>query len=265
MQGVSKTLIATITAAALLCSVSAAAQNKPVAPDEPVTAKGVGISGGVIAGAEVVLLTEAIIDVKPTWPWWVLPILGAGGGGVGGYYLEKNSPKGAIGLLVGSMVMMIPTAVAVSIARAYDPDDESPLLDDNDNMGEFSFELDPVDTSENEEAVTEVDARPKGIPDNATTPVGPAPADESPSAAPEPKPAPEPESNELHSISEIQQQKTIAHLTSGSIFHIDRDWDAGFGIPAIDVHTVSQLRDTLIGQAPKVVEVSVPLLKIDLP
>ncbi len=89
---------------------------------EPVSATGKGITGGALLGAEAVLLSEAILDVKPGWAYLVGGLLGAGAGGFGGYYAEQqDSAKLSLYLLAGGMALAIPTTVAVLSATAYEP------------------------------------------------------------------------------------------------------------------------------------------------
>lgn len=237
--------------AALLFASSAVAQAAaPSTKDVPVEAKGVGLSGGIIAGAEVVLIVEAIIDVEPVWAWWVFPILGAAGGGVGGYYLEKASPGGAVGMLIGAMALLIPTAVAISVSRAYDPEEETGTARPPGAEGSYSFEMSPDGEDDGDEGTfTEVESRPENVPDETDPEGEPEPADETP--------GPEADSGAISSA--------MTHLRSGSLFHIGRDMSAGFGIPAVDVRpTVVSNEETMFGMRCGV-EVRVPLISIDLP
>ncbi len=89
---------------------------------QEVSPTGKGITGGALLGAEAVTLTEAAIGVKPAWPYIVGGIVGAGGGGVGGYFAEKSSnAKLSLYLLAGGMALVIPTTVAILSATAYTP------------------------------------------------------------------------------------------------------------------------------------------------
>jgi len=89
---------------------------------------GKGIAGGILLGAEVVMLTEAIIGVNEAWPYPVFGALGAAGGGVGGYFVETtDSAEASIYMLAGGMALAIPTLVAVLNATAYDPTDDEEL------------------------------------------------------------------------------------------------------------------------------------------
>ena len=90
--------------------------------DAQVSATGKGITGGALLGAEVVLITEAALDVKPTWAYLVGGIAGAGAGGFAGYYAEQmDDAKLSLYLLAGGMAFAIPTTVAVLEATSYEP------------------------------------------------------------------------------------------------------------------------------------------------
>ncbi len=260
MKGVTKILGVAVLAAVFVFSGTAAAQN--VTPNEPVEAKGVGVSGGIIAGAEVVLLIESFADVKPSWPWVVFPILGAGGGGVGGYFIEKNSPKGAVALLVSSMALLIPTTVAISIARAYEAEEEGAVPADSEGGAAFSFELNPSEQPD-EGTYTEVESRP----DSDSIPDDEPPIEEAPDSepAPEPTEAGEGDLTEPEARNDSGGNTAVRHLASGSLFHVGSDRSFGFGIPAVDVRpTVWSPEESIHGITPGV-EIHVPLFKVDLP
>lgn len=83
-----------------------------------------GIAGGALVGAEVVMLTEAAIGVKPTWLYVVGGVVGAGGGGVAGYYLGgSSSPKPPSFVLAGGIALFIPTLIGLVTATQFQPDD----------------------------------------------------------------------------------------------------------------------------------------------
>ncbi len=254
MQGVSRIAGVLALAAVVLFSAHASAQSQTaVTPNQPVEATGVGISGGIFAGAEVVLILEAIIDVEPVWAWWLFPILGAAGGGVGGYFLEQASPPGAVAMLVTSMALLIPTAVAISVARAYDPESEGAVTDASSGEGGYSFELAPSGEAADDGTTTEVESRPDSVPEDAELPVD--------------EPSPEPETAPVGDTSGLQARNggPSSHLRSGSLFHVGRDMSAGFGVPAIDVRPTRISGEESLFGMPQGVEVHVPLLRIDLP
>ena len=235
---------------------------------EPVETMGVGISGGIIAGAELSLLVESFIDVKPVWPWIAVPIVTAAGGGVGGYYLDKYSSDGAIAVLVTSMALLIPTAIAVSVARAYEPAEGVKLIDESGGQ-KYSFEEDPAEVvvGAEPETVTEVESRPDEIPPGEALPPGEdveGPA--APPAEPAPAPEPTPGGGTQARLTPHGARPTWArHLSSGSLLHVDDDLSAGLGVPSVDVRPVS-FGDDLALDVPRTgVEIRLSLLKIDLP
>src|SRR5688500_758071 len=90
--------------------------------DEEASPTGKGIAGGILLGAELVLLVEAAADVEPAWAYVVGGLAGAAGGGVGGYFIEQEGePKLPLLMLAGGMALAIPTTVAVLSATAYEP------------------------------------------------------------------------------------------------------------------------------------------------
>ena len=118
MLFVRSTAIAALAAgAAFLAPRAALAQESA-----EVSPTGKGIAGGALLGAEAVLITEAILDVKPAWAYLVGGLAGAGAGGLGGYYAEQtDDAKLSLYLLAGGMAFAIPTTVAVLEATSYKP------------------------------------------------------------------------------------------------------------------------------------------------
>jgi hypothetical protein len=81
-----------------------------------------GITGGAIAGTEVVMLTEAAIGVQSGWLYALGGVVGAGGGGVAGYYIGGSaSPKPPSFLLAGGIALVIPTLIGVMTATSFQP------------------------------------------------------------------------------------------------------------------------------------------------
>lgn len=107
---------------------------------EPVSPTGKGIAGGALLGGEVVMITTAIIGVKAWWPYLVFGAVGAGGGAVGGYFVEQvddgNTPEPSLYMLAGGLALVIPTVVAVLNATAYDPEEDEEGFQEDDGEGE---------------------------------------------------------------------------------------------------------------------------------
>jgi hypothetical protein len=79
------------------------------------------------------MLIEAIAGVDEVWPYPVFGSIGAGGGAVGGYFVEQTGEsEPALYMLAGGMALVIPTLVAVLNATAYDPteDEEEEFADE---------------------------------------------------------------------------------------------------------------------------------------
>lgn len=91
-------------------------------------------------GGEVVMITTAIIGVKAWWPYLVFGAVGAGGGAVGGYFVEQvddgNTPEPSLYMLAGGLALVIPTVVAVLNVTAYDPEEDEEGADDDDDVEE---------------------------------------------------------------------------------------------------------------------------------
>lgn len=105
---------------ALLAVLSSASQSRA----ETTTNRAKGIAGGALVGAEAVMLTEAAIGVQPTWLYVVGGVVGAGGGGLAGYYLGGvRSPKPPTFVLAGGIALFIPTLIGVVTATQFHPDD----------------------------------------------------------------------------------------------------------------------------------------------
>ena len=109
---------AVASAMALVSRPALATENKTEA-----SKTGKGITGGVLLGAEVVMLGEAAFKVKKPVMYIVGGLIGGVGGGVGGYYIEKGSSDAKVPMymLAGGMALIIPTTVAVLSASAYEP------------------------------------------------------------------------------------------------------------------------------------------------
>lgn len=94
----------------------------------PVSPTGKGIVGGALLGGEVVTITMGAVGVERGWPYFVFGGLGAVGGGVGGYFVEKatkastsGAAEPAVYMLAGGMALLIPALVVSLNATAYKP------------------------------------------------------------------------------------------------------------------------------------------------
>ena len=87
--------------------------------------------GGAFLGAEVVAMPMAIAGVRAGWAYAVFPPLGAVGGAIGGYFMDKayddakTAAYGSAFMLAGGMALIIPTIVLMLNATRYHPSAEA--------------------------------------------------------------------------------------------------------------------------------------------
>ncbi len=95
----------------------------PEARADEVSPTGKGISGGALLGAEVVTIPMGIAGVHSGWAYLVGGVLGAGGGAVGGYFVEQSSlnGQGPVYMLAGGLALVIPALVLSLNATRYRP------------------------------------------------------------------------------------------------------------------------------------------------
>jgi hypothetical protein len=111
-----------VAAAAVAFAMTLAGSPRSAHADGPVTATGKGTVGGALLGGEVVCITMGAIGVERGWPYFVFGGLGAVGGGIGGFFVEKAStPEPSLYMLAGGMALIIPTLVVSLNATAYKP------------------------------------------------------------------------------------------------------------------------------------------------
>jgi hypothetical protein len=84
---------------------------------------GRGIAGGALLGAEAVTIVESVAGVHAGWAYGVGALVGAGGGAVGGYFVEQNSSDGKAPayMLAGGLALVIPALVLTLNATRYRP------------------------------------------------------------------------------------------------------------------------------------------------
>jgi hypothetical protein len=110
--------------AAILGATVVAAPLREARADE-VSSTGKGITGGALLGAEVPVIIEGIAGVHSGWVYLISAIVGAGGGGLGGYEVEKGSSDGTapMYLLAGGLALVIPAVVLTLNATRYQPEE----------------------------------------------------------------------------------------------------------------------------------------------
>jgi len=105
--------------------------NMPRAHADEIQGTPKAIVGGAFLGAEVVAIPMAIAGVRAGWAYAVFPALGAVGGGIGGFFMDKayddakTSAYGSAFMLAGGMALIIPTIVLMLNATRYHPSAEA--------------------------------------------------------------------------------------------------------------------------------------------
>jgi len=207
-----------------------------------VSTTGKGTVGGALLGAEVVLLTEAAFKTQPTWAYLVGGGVGAVGGGIGGYFIEKSAaPRTTMFMLAGGMALAIPTTVAVLSATAYEP---------------------PANYTQDKAPVDEPIAEPpqsSGAPSPA--PASPAPAGNE--ATPPPAPTPTPSTSSVHRHHPRALARRLPpldyHLSPPALIGISTQ-ALTLGIPAIELRDVYSRTELAMFGVAQGTEVRVPVL-----
>ncbi len=114
-----------VLATAALFGASILIAPAPDARADNVSPSGKGIAGGALLGAEVVTITESLAGVRPGWAYGVGALVGAAGGGVGGYFVEHGNTDGRAPtyMLAGGLALVIPAIVLVLNATRYIPEE----------------------------------------------------------------------------------------------------------------------------------------------
>jgi hypothetical protein len=115
---------AALALAAVLGATVVAAPLREARADN-VSPTGKGVAGGALLGAEVPMIVEGIAGVHSGWVYLISAIVGAGGGGVAGYEIEKGSTDGMapMYMLAGGLALVIPAVVLTLNATRYQPEE----------------------------------------------------------------------------------------------------------------------------------------------
>jgi len=118
-------VLAAVTATALATATLTASPG--VAHADEVSPDGKGIAGGILLGAEVVTIPMALFKVKSPWAYVIGGGLGAAGGGIAGYAIERASfsddGRAPTYMLAGGLALVIPAVVLMLNATRYQPND----------------------------------------------------------------------------------------------------------------------------------------------
>jgi hypothetical protein len=108
-----------------VAGVTALSTWAPAACADEVAGSPKGLVGGALLGGEVVTITESLIGAHSPWWYGIGFVVGAGGGGVGGYFVDKGSTDGrpSMYMLAGGLALVIPALVLTLNATRYQGSD----------------------------------------------------------------------------------------------------------------------------------------------
>jgi hypothetical protein len=124
MRTTSRSSKTKLTALALASSMTLGTWAPAVYADE-VAGSPKGLVGGALLGGEVVTITESLIGAHSGWWYAIGFVVGAGGGGAGGYFVDKGSTDGrpSMYMLAGGLALVIPALVLTLNATRYQGSD----------------------------------------------------------------------------------------------------------------------------------------------
>jgi len=109
--------IATMVFLAVAIAASICIAAPRASAEKKVASMGKGIVGLGLLSGEVVLSIEALAGVKNPWALSIPTIVAAGGGAVGGYFIDKlHKPEASVALLVSGMALFIPSII-IAVAK----------------------------------------------------------------------------------------------------------------------------------------------------
>jgi hypothetical protein len=114
---------AVLATAAVFGATALGAPLREARADNTSTAK--GIAGGALAGADLVTIVESLVGVRAGWAYGVGALVGAAGGGVGGYFVGHGNTDGkaATYLLAAGLAGIIPAIVLTLNGTRYVPEE----------------------------------------------------------------------------------------------------------------------------------------------
>lgn len=204
---------------------------------------GKGIAGGALLGAELVLATEAALDVEPTWAYIVGGIAGGAAGGVGGYFVEdQGDARAPMLMLAGGLAFAIPTIVAVLAATHYEP---------------------PADYLQDQAPVDEPLAEPPAPTETAPLPAGSPPAEAPPpvTAPPATPPATDAAPAPTGRRHLPAARRLSLKLPPPALLGF-RESELALGIPNVELRHAYSRSERVMFNAPDVTEWRVPVLNV---
>ena len=238
--------VALLSGATMLASPAAAQTN-------PVTATGKGVTGGMLLGAELGTMPQALLGVETWWAYAVGGGVGAVAGGVGGYFVETKvtSAQPSLYLLAGGMALIIPTVVLTLNATSYKPEAEEGEFSSEDALADSSepFTDSPADASSGD--------APAPVAPPSAAPAAPESAPPAPveAAPPSESPAPQSRSKRPRARRRPELPMSLVSLDFGK-----RGVGLRPGVPAIDVRPIYSVTEVAQFGVSAGTEVQFPVL-----
>lgn len=231
-------VVSSVLASALIFSgLSIAAAGNASAQEA--SSSGKGIVGGALLGGELVLGVEAALKVRSTWAYIGGGTAGAVAGGVGGYFVERDSSaRYPMLMLAGGLALAIPVTVAVLSATSYEP------------PGTYVQDTGPTD-------------EPVAEPPQPTQPPPSSPPgnEQSPSTLPAPAtPAPATTPGPSGSRRSSRKAAVASRRFLPALIDVEPE-RLSLSLPAVEVREVFSREEVAMG-APKATEVRVPVLHV---
>jgi uncharacterized membrane protein YeaQ/YmgE (transglycosylase-associated protein family) len=87
-----------------------------------------GTVGLGLVGAELGAVIPALVGVDATWAYIVFPVVGAAGGGLGGYFALDRPDRVELSVvaLTAGMALVLPALIATLQLTSYSDDDQAP-------------------------------------------------------------------------------------------------------------------------------------------
>jgi hypothetical protein len=233
----------------LVAATAATVGGERVASADEVSPHGKGIVGGGLLGADVVTGTMGVIGVHNPWVYVIGGAVGAGGGAVGGYFVENASGDGRapMYMLAGGLALIIPAVVLTLDATRFRPsddatEDKAPTNGPPADPGKVGGSAvgGPATTPGTNGAVPSTDAPP---PPGSTAPVATPPASGGSGGSGSPAPAP-------------------ATPPPTSMFHFEGG-QLRIGVPVPEVRPMySAMEQKTYGVSGNATQVQMPMLRV---
>jgi hypothetical protein len=206
-----------------------------------------GVKGAIglgLLGADVTLIIEGACRVRNPWLLSIIPIVVAGGGAAGGYFVGAGSLDtegdgslaGGVALLVSGLALIIPAAILVAHGRSYRRERDDEGFVDRTEEGMPLGDEEGSEPDADGAAQTEVVGPEEGSDEGTTDEQEPAPAEE-PAPAPvedggAAAPAPGATASAFHLLSSTH---LAGRLPVGGVLQLVAEHQSAAGAPMLSL------------------------------